>query len=163
MLLMHWTTTTTLQVVSFLQDPPADGKYEAFKLLLLTTFELSEPERAHQLLALPFLGNQKPLELMDHMLSLLGFIFHELFMQQMPAPVRSALACSLVTDFCELVREADRVYIASWQSCTMLDSGHPSDSTFSAPGVLLWLSVALTPLAVFITLQMLLLAQYTRS
>ncbi|KAJ8403932.1 hypothetical protein AAFF_G00342820 [Aldrovandia affinis] len=65
-------SSTASRVLSLLQDPPEDDKYLALKQLLLETFELSEPERARKLLTLPGLGDSKPSELMDHMLTLLG-------------------------------------------------------------------------------------------
>ena len=58
---------------------------------------------------------------MDNMLALLGnhrpcFIFRELFLQQLPAPVRSALANSPVKDFRKLAREADEFHLAACSS-----------------------------------------------
>ncbi|KAJ8367196.1 hypothetical protein AAFF_G00324390 [Aldrovandia affinis] len=64
-------SSTASRVLSLLQDPPEADKYLALKQLLLETFELSEPERARKLLTLPGLGDSKPSELMDHMLTLL--------------------------------------------------------------------------------------------
>ncbi|KAJ8371859.1 hypothetical protein AAFF_G00299540 [Aldrovandia affinis] len=111
-------SSTASRVLSLLQDPPEDDKYLALKQLLLETFELSEPERARKLLTLPGLGDSKPSELMDHMLTLLGnhqpcFIFRELFMQQMPSQVRATLAGSPVKDLRALAREADKVLNSS--------------------------------------------------
>ncbi|KAJ8410472.1 hypothetical protein AAFF_G00193760 [Aldrovandia affinis] len=111
-------SSTASRVLSLLQDPPEADKYLALKQLLLETFELSEPERARKLLTLPGLGDSKPSELMDHMLTLLGnhqpcFIFRELFMQQMPSQVRAALAGSPVKDLRALAREADKVLNSS--------------------------------------------------
>ncbi|KAJ8416471.1 hypothetical protein AAFF_G00357590 [Aldrovandia affinis] len=85
-------SSTASRVLSLLQDPPEDDKYLALKQLLLETFELSEPERARKLLTLPGLGDSKPSELMDHMLTLLG---------------------SPVKDLRALAREADKVLNSS--------------------------------------------------
>ncbi|KAJ8371613.1 hypothetical protein AAFF_G00306780 [Aldrovandia affinis] len=63
-------SSTASRVLSLLQDPPEDDKYLALKQLLLETFELSEPG-VLKLLTLPGLGDSKPSELMDHMLTLL--------------------------------------------------------------------------------------------
>lgn len=71
----------------------------ALKALLLWIFVLNDSEQARRLLSLSGLGDGKPSELMDHKLSLLGdhepcFIYRELFLQQLPGEVRSALAGS---------------------------------------------------------------------
>ena len=107
--------STALRVVSLLQNPPQDDKYDTLKTLLLGTFELTASERARRLLALSGLGDAKPSELMDHMLSLLGdhepcFLFRELFLQQLPGEVRSALAGSDITDSRKLAKEADKFF-----------------------------------------------------
>lgn len=84
--------STASRAVSLLNEPPERDKYGALKMYLLGTFGLTESERARQLLSLPGLGDAKPSELNDHMLTLLGehkpcFIFKELFLQQMTEQV----------------------------------------------------------------------------
>lgn len=113
-------SSTASRALSLLQDPPHRDKYLSLKQLLLETYELSEPERARKLLSLPGLGDSKPSELMDHMLTLLGdhqpcFLFKELFLQQMPGNVRTALASSPLKDPRALAREADKVFNANRQ------------------------------------------------
>nr|XP_061779159.1 uncharacterized protein LOC133570496 [Nerophis lumbriciformis] len=94
---------TTRRVMGVLRDPPAADKYGALKTLLLRLYQLSDAERAERLLSLNGLGDRKPTELMDNMLALLGsrdasFLFVQLFLRQLPPPVRTALANSpLVT------------------------------------------------------------------
>ncbi|RUS81701.1 hypothetical protein EGW08_010563 [Elysia chlorotica] len=66
------------------------------------------------------LGDSKPSELMDNMLSLLGdhkpcFLFRQLFMQQLPDNVRASLANSTCTDYRALAQEADKLFIAAQQ------------------------------------------------
>jgi len=56
------------------------------------------------------------------MLALLGrhqpeFLFMELFLQQLPLQVRSALANSRITDCRELAEEADKFFLAGQQHC----------------------------------------------
>ena len=68
---------TSGRILSTLSSPPTD-KYTDLKQRLLTTFGLSKRERASKLLHLHPLGDRKPSELMDEMLSLLadhGFCF----------------------------------------------------------------------------------------
>ena len=64
------------------------------------------------------LGDSKPSELMDNMLSLLGqhhpcFLFRQIFLQQMPEHVRTPLAVSDTSDYCALALEADKLFLAS--------------------------------------------------
>lgn len=82
-------------VVSILENPPEQDKYETLKSQLLKTFGLSEAKRAHQLLTLQRLSDSKPSELMDKMLALLGnnkpdFLFRHLFLNQLPTHVQAA-------------------------------------------------------------------------
>lgn len=115
--------STTARAMTLLEAPPAAGKYDAIKTFLLKLFELSELEKADRLLSLNGLGDGKPSELMDKMLSVLGsadpgFIFTHIFLRQLPAPVRTALASSPLAaskDYRALAAEADRVFLANRQ------------------------------------------------
>ncbi|XP_035981033.1 uncharacterized protein LOC118556803 [Fundulus heteroclitus] len=106
---------STRRAMSLLRNPPADGKYSALKHLLLRRYSLSDAERAEKLLSLSGLGDGSALELMESMLSLLGddeggFLFIHLFLRQLPAPVRIALANSSLLrekDFRSLAEKAD--------------------------------------------------------
>ena len=65
-------SSTATGTVGFITSPPALGKYAAFKAFLLKTFELSRSERPRRLLAIRGLGDNKPSDHMEMMLSLLG-------------------------------------------------------------------------------------------
>ena len=72
---------------------------------------------------LPGLGDSKPSELMDSMLSLLGthtpcFLFRHLFLQQLPDYVRVPLAPSSTDNYRALAQEADKIYLAGRQKLT---------------------------------------------
>ena len=116
-------SSTTRRVMGFLREPPANGKYDALKVQLLRLFQLSDEERAERLLSLNGLGDSKPTELMENMLALLGsgdttFLFIQLFLRQLPTPVRTALASSPLVrtkDYRGLAEEADRILLASRQ------------------------------------------------
>ena len=115
-------SATAGRVVSMLENPPEHDKYGALKAHLLKAFGLSDSERARRLLSLNGLGDCKPSELMDKMLSLLGshkpdLLFTELFLQQLPTQVRSALANTIITDCRTLAEEADKFFLAGQQSC----------------------------------------------
>ena len=105
-------TTTATRALSIITN-----KYPVIKSFLTSAFGLSEEERASALLGLRRLGDSKPSELMDKMLSLLGehkpcFLFRHIFMQQLPDHVRIPLASSTTSDYRELAQEADRLCIA---------------------------------------------------
>ena len=115
--------STTTRVMRLLESPPANDKYPALKALLLQLYELSELEKADRLLSLNGLGDCKPSELMEKMLSVLGsadpaFLFSHIFLRQLPAPVRTALATSPLVaarDYRALAAEADRIFLANRQ------------------------------------------------
>ena len=115
--------STTARAMALLEAPPAVGKYDTLKAFLTKLFELSELEKADRLLSLNGLGDSKPSELMERMLAVLGsadpaFLFTHIFLRQLPAPVRTALACSPFStskDYRELAAEADRIFLANRQ------------------------------------------------
>lgn len=84
-------------------------------------FQLSVAEGAERVLSLNGLGDSKPTELMENMLSLLGswdasFLFVQLFLRQLPPLVCTALASlpfSCTKDFRALAEEAERILLAS--------------------------------------------------
>ena len=75
--------------------PPATDPYEFLKSCLEQSY--SEYNRAEQLFNLPALGDMKPSHLMNSMLALLpdghqpGFLFRFLFLNRLPAEIRSYL------------------------------------------------------------------------
>ena len=115
--------STTARVMMLLEDPPAAGKYDALKSLLLRLYELSELEKADLLLSFNGLGDGKPSDLMERMLAVLGsadpaFLFKHVFLRQLPVPVRTSLASSPLfstKDYRALAAEADRVFLANRQ------------------------------------------------
>ncbi|XP_078495310.1 uncharacterized protein LOC144750120, partial [Ciona intestinalis] len=88
---------TASRLVDLLEEPPRDNKYGKIKQRLLDVFSLSEYERAAKLLNIKELGNQKPSELMDEMLSLMCghtncFVFRYIFLQALPEEIRLVVA-----------------------------------------------------------------------
>ena len=103
--------------MSILENPPEHDKCGALKPHLLKAFGLSDSERASRLLSLNGLSDCKTSELMDKMLSLLGshkpdLLFTELFLQQLPTQVRSALANTIITDCRALAEEVYTFFLA---------------------------------------------------
>ena len=95
-------TTTTLPAngnASFGPHQPTDDKYATLKDRLISTFGLSQHERASRLLHFRPLGDSKPSTLMDEMLGLLGdhppcLLFEQLFLERLPEDIRIQLVDS---------------------------------------------------------------------
>ena len=99
---------------SLLRNPPDTGKYDAIKNRLLGIYELSEREKKRQLINLDGLGDRKPTELLRHMQSLHqtaadDVLFSVIFLQQLPATVRTILSAQDFDDVEELAKAADDV------------------------------------------------------
>ena len=118
---------TSGRILSTLSSPPTDNKYTDLKQRLLTTFGLSKRERASKLLHLHPLGDRKPSELMDEMLSLLadhGFCFlaEQLFLEQLPEDIRLQLSNDDFTNLRALATKADVLWIAKQQAATTINN-----------------------------------------
>lgn len=117
---------TATRALSIISAPPSTNKYDTIKAHLLSAYGLSNAERATALFNLKGLGDSKPSELMDSMLSLLGshtpcFLFKHLFCQQLPEYVRTPLASSEITDLRKFALEADKYF----------NAGSPTNPTVS--------------------------------
>lgn len=104
---------TARRVGDLLRSPPTTDPYSQLKKRLLSTFSLSERERAARLLDLEDLGDRKPSALVDNILALAGsgnrdFLLRELFLRKLPESVRAIVASSSTTDLRALGAEADR-------------------------------------------------------
>jgi len=135
---------TATRALSILTGPPTSGKFDALKGHLLSAYGLSEEERATALFNLRGLGDSKPSELMDSMLSLLGnhtpcFLFKHLFLQQLPTNVRTPLASSEITDLRKLALEADKYFNAgSPMSQSVAGIEKPSNRHPPSPITVCW-------------------------
>ncbi|GFO32937.1 ribosome biogenesis protein bop1 [Plakobranchus ocellatus] len=110
-------TNTAKRALPIITAPPPTEKYKAAKDFLTSAYGLSDEERATALLSMNGLGDNKPSELMDNMLSLLGqhqpcFLFKQIFLQQLPDHVRTPLSVSAISDYRTLAREADKLFLA---------------------------------------------------
>ena len=117
---------TSGRVLGTLSSSPTDNKYADVKQRLLTTFGLSKREQASKLLHLHPLGDQKPSELMDEMLSLLadhGFCFlaEQLFLEQLPEDIRLQLSNDDFTNPRALATKADVLWIAKQQAASTIN------------------------------------------
>ena len=98
---------TAIRLIDFLENPPEQDRYDSIKKRLLSTFDLSQQERAARLLSFPELGDRKPTALMDDTLALLGshqpyFLFNHIFLQRLPEDIRVALASKDINNPCQL-------------------------------------------------------------
>mgnify|MGYP001544679643 CR=1 FL=1 len=118
---------TAARCIAFLERAQSADKYKTFKKHLIQTFELSEDERADQLLNLRHLGDRRPSELADVILQLNGnqpmhFVLRRIFLRALPSTVRNAIATSPLEDLRDLAREADRALAAMSQADANLNT-----------------------------------------
>ena len=90
---------TSSRILDILQNPPASDKYASLKSRLLDTFGISRRDRASRLLHPHDIGDRKPSEIMDEMLSLLAdhefcLLSEQIFLEQLPDCIRLQLAGS---------------------------------------------------------------------
>lgn len=116
---------TAARIIDVLAKPPADGKYDNLKKRLLATFALTRRERADKLLHMSGLGDRKPSEFMDEMLSLLDghefcLLAEQIFLEQLPADIRLQLAESDFKDPRTVAIQADILWLARQQSANTI-------------------------------------------
>ena len=112
---------TATRVLDVIEEIPTSNPYQTLKDRLLDSFQLSEYERASALLHMAPLGDQKPSQLMDKMLGLLGknkadFLFRQIFLEQLPEQICAVLVHSGEKDCRELAKKADSLYEANQQT-----------------------------------------------
>ena len=103
---------TASRLIDFLENPPEEDRYGSIKKRLLSTFDLSQQERAARLLDFPEQGDRKPTVLMDDMLALLGshqpcFLFNYIFLQCLPEDIRVALESEDINNPRQVAQKAD--------------------------------------------------------
>ena len=94
-----------------IDNPPADGKYDALKRIILDRTSLSDFQRAQRLLRLPDLGDRRPSQLLEEMQAVRGKmdleqLFRALFLERLPEDVRTHFASSQ-KDILTIAKEAD--------------------------------------------------------
>ena len=112
---------TATRMLDVLSSPPAEKKYDNLKEKLLSTYGLSRRDRACRLLHLQGLGDQKPSELMDYMLSLLDghklcLLAEQIFLEQLPEDIRVLLADADFADPRAVALRADTLWLTKQQS-----------------------------------------------
>ena len=102
-----------------IETPPESGRYDNLKRALLRHFTLTPAEMAAALLDLPGLGDQKPSQLLQKILSLHpkgekpNFVTREIFLRQLPDNVRGHLTDKSEMGLSDLAMEADKFYTSN--------------------------------------------------
>jgi hypothetical protein len=109
--------STARRLRDTIKNAPNGSRYEALKTHLISTFSLTESERANRLLNLRGLGARKPSELMDEMTALLEgqtpcFIFKQLFINQLPESLQVQMATVEFENTREFALKADQFWNA---------------------------------------------------
>ena len=109
--------TTSSRILDTLSAPPDTDKYKALKERLISTFGISVRDRAARLLHPHGLGDRKPSELMDEMLSLLEghefcILAQQIFLEQLPGDIRLMLANDNFAKPRALALTADGLWLA---------------------------------------------------
>ena len=129
-------------MLDVIQLPHATTLYEHLKDCLLSAYTISSYQRASYLVHQPALGDRKPSQLMADMLALLppdtkpDFLFNYLFLERLPADVRSHLVKSSIQDQRELAAFADSLMSStaapSFNVHTAQDDYYEDDSEMAA-------------------------------
>jgi len=109
------------RMLDVISHPPAEDKYEDLKKKLLSTFSLSRRDRAHRLLNFRTVGDSRPSEIMDEILSLLDghkpcLLAEQIFLEQLPEDIRMQIAEDEFKDPRAVALRADTLWAAKQQS-----------------------------------------------
>lgn len=113
--------STATRILDVISHPPAQDKYADLKQQLLSTFSLSRRDRASKLLHFRTVGDSKPSEIMDEMLSLLDghkpcLLAEQIFLEQLPEDIRLQIAEDDFKDPRAVALRADILWTAKHQS-----------------------------------------------
>lgn len=113
--------STASRMLDVISHPPEQQKYEDLKQKLLSTFSLSRRDRASKLLHFRTVGDCRPSEVMDEMLSLLDghkpcLLAEQIFLEQLPEDIRMQIAEDDFKDPRAVARRADILWAAKQQS-----------------------------------------------
>ena len=122
------------KVSSILRSPPGHNPYTSLKKQLICKYQLTEHERAAAIFNIPALGDERPSQIKDRMLHLLGgceggILFRCHFISILPIYVKNTLALSTTTDLQQLALEADRIFLSGQPDNSTVMSTTTDDST----------------------------------
>ena len=112
---------TAEQAMDIIATGPGDNAYDSLKERLTGAFAVTDAEKAKILLSMTGLGDRTPSQMLNWMLQMVptgetpGFLFREIFLQQLPVEIQTHLAQSTKTGITaailrELAEEADRFF-----------------------------------------------------
>lgn len=121
---------TAVRILDIIKVPPAADAFKTIKDRLLSTYTLTEYQRANKLLDLPGLGDEPPSALMDNMLAINGdhppcYLFRHIFLRQLPEDIRVPLVHGKVEDCRELAKAADLLWQARSSTMSEVRSSTP--------------------------------------
>ena len=104
------------KVKDIIRTPPQEP-YKALKAALLKKYEPSEHERAAAIFAIKSLGDNKPSQVMERFVNLLGgheggILLRYHFISILPSFVRNSLATCATSDLQKLADEADKIFLS---------------------------------------------------
>ena len=120
----------SMRVADKLTAELSESPYDDLRAHLLKVYTKSDYQKAKLLLELPQLGDSKPSELMNKMLSYLpadvnssnpGFLFRAIFLERMPADIRTHLVSMKTESMPALADRADELYSSRVVTSFLLD------------------------------------------
>jgi len=128
----------SVRVADKLTAELSETPYDDLRAHLLKVYTKSDYQKAKLLLELPQLGDSKPSELMNRMLSYIpadvdssnpGFLFRAIFLERMPADIRTHLVSMKTESMTALADKADELYSSRVVTSFLLDQ-ESEDYTF---------------------------------
>ena len=110
---------TAQRIADLITNLPNEGKYNTLKHRLLHTFGLSKAERASLIFNISELGDRKPSELLDEMLSYIGdhhtcLLFEYIYLSHLPEDIRLSLSNFDSLDARSLGEKADSLWVMKY-------------------------------------------------
>lgn len=123
-----------LQLILFIDNPPASNKYETLKEKIIEEFQPKPQEAAAMILDLNGLGDLKPSHLLTKILTLLpeeeaakpSIVIKEIFLRQLPPDVRAHLTDKHSLSLSDLAKEADQFFTNTGRRISALSSAEPA-------------------------------------
>lgn len=103
------------EVEDLITNPPAEGKYEKLKELLIQRLSVSQEKRVRQLLSDEELGDRKPSQFLRHLRSLAGStltddnIIRQLWLRRLPHQAQAILAAQADLNLDKVSELADKI------------------------------------------------------
>lgn len=127
---------TILKVLNLIQNPPTTDAYKALKAKIIDQYSLSEESRLEELLSKHEIGDRRPSEFYQHLVTMAGSnnifssdLLLKLWKRYLPSTINIALVASGKTDTEELITMADKM----WNSSKSQNLSSILDTSISQP------------------------------